>query len=84
MQQQQPKQALYLHQSINQSTRKTSNVQNLTHLENEHQAPDHEHTQPMMALPYVQSFAALLDCDDVKAFAAIQRSVCTMVTGPLR
>jgi hypothetical protein len=34
--------------SINQSERKTSNVQNLTHLGHEHQAPDHEATQPMM------------------------------------
>jgi hypothetical protein len=34
--------------SINQSKPKTSNVQNLTHLDNEHQAPDHEATQPMM------------------------------------
>jgi hypothetical protein len=36
------------YQSINQSKRKTSNVQNLTHLGHEHQAPDHEATQPMM------------------------------------
>jgi hypothetical protein len=34
--------------SINQSKRNTSNVQNLTHLGHEHQAPDHEATQPMM------------------------------------
>jgi hypothetical protein len=34
--------------AINQSKRKTSNVQNLTHLGHEHQAPDHEATQPMM------------------------------------
>jgi hypothetical protein len=34
--------------SINQSKRKTSNVQNLTHLGHEHQAPDHKATQPMM------------------------------------
>jgi hypothetical protein len=33
-------------QSINQSKRKTSNVQNLIHLGHEHQAPDHEATQP--------------------------------------
>jgi hypothetical protein len=32
---------------INQK-RKTSNVQNLTHLGHEHRAPDHEATQPMM------------------------------------
>jgi hypothetical protein len=37
-----------INQSINQSKRKTSNVQNLTHLGHEHQAPDHEATQPMM------------------------------------
>jgi hypothetical protein len=40
--------SLYINQSINQSKRKTSNVQNLTHLGHEHQAPDHEATQPMM------------------------------------
>jgi hypothetical protein len=33
---------------INQSKCKTSNVQNLTFLGHEHQAPDHEATQPMM------------------------------------
>jgi hypothetical protein len=43
-------QAVRVRQSllINQSKRKTSNVQNLTHLGHEHQAPDHEATQPMM------------------------------------
>jgi hypothetical protein len=33
---------------INQSKRKTSNVQNLRHLGHEHQAPNHEATQQMM------------------------------------
>jgi hypothetical protein len=37
-----------MNRSINQSKRNTSNVQNLTHLGHEHQAPDHEATQPMM------------------------------------
>jgi hypothetical protein len=40
--------AFWGRQSINQTKRKTSNVQNLTHLGHEHQAPDHEATQPMM------------------------------------
>jgi hypothetical protein len=34
--------------SINQSKRKTSSVQNPRRLGHEHQAPDHEATQPMM------------------------------------
>jgi hypothetical protein len=35
---------------FNQSKRKTSNVQNLTHLCHEHQAPDHKATQAMMGM----------------------------------
>jgi hypothetical protein len=38
----------YSKASINQKECKTSNVQNLTHLGHEHQAPDHEATQLMM------------------------------------
>jgi hypothetical protein len=33
---------------INQSKRNTSNVRSLTHLGQEHQAPDHEATQLML------------------------------------
>jgi hypothetical protein len=40
--------AISINQSINHSFRKTSNVKTLTHLGHEHQAPDHEVTQPMM------------------------------------
>jgi hypothetical protein len=36
------------HLLIKKSKRKISNVQGLTHLGHEHQAPDHEATQPMM------------------------------------
>jgi hypothetical protein len=39
---------LQMMQSINQSKRKTSNVQSLTHSSHEHKALDQEATRPMM------------------------------------
>jgi hypothetical protein len=40
--------AIVTKESIKQPKRKTSSVQSLRHLNQEHQAPDHEATQPMM------------------------------------
>jgi hypothetical protein len=47
--------------TVNQLKRKTSNVQNLTHLGHDHQAPDLEATQPMMGYKSIMLKLRLLE-----------------------